>query len=107
MGSLNWIFDFETLPIANLNEYLHILSGSKANDIDLDWILKLRINKGGAMTALGFRKGSQTTFANPPSVFFKQTEVSKKRKIAIEGFNYDGNHADVGVIWCNGYRSSI
>ena len=81
-----------------MNEYLHILNGSKANDIDLAWILKLRLNRD-AVTSMGSRRESNSTFANPPSVFYKQTVVSKKRKKDIDCIKLKGNHADVGI--CN------
>uniref|UniRef100_A0A7S3NUV5 Uncharacterized protein n=1 Tax=Euplotes crassus TaxID=5936 RepID=A0A7S3NUV5_EUPCR len=79
---------------ANLNEYLHILSESNANDIDLAWILKLRLNNA-ALTSLRNKKRPSTTFANPPSVFFKQTKASKGKKVTLDSFKYNGNHADI------------
>lgn len=77
-----------------MNEYIHILHGSKANDSDLGWILNLRINSG-SQTAKGSRKESMATLPVPPNVFFKNTQVSSKKKINLDKFKYDGNHADV------------
>lgn len=81
-GRFNFLLNFNLVfifwnydgNIANLNEYLHILSGSKANDSDLAWILKLRLN---SMPIPMSKSSSQPTIPNPPSVFFKQTMVSK------------------------------
>ena len=64
--------------LANLNEYIHILSGSKANDSDLGWILNLRINRD-ARTSAGTRRSSSTILTNPPEVFFKKTLVSSRK----------------------------
>ena len=76
---------------------MHILTGSKANDSDLAWILNLRINKEGQVSIKGSQKLT-STITSPPETFFKQTIASNKQKQPLDTFDYGGNHNDV-LFW--------